>query len=317
MSLDDQHARDHPQGKSAVTNRQIECMWLRHFGSRQRQRCSRTGDEVIDAMSRTTHVARLDPGADRFLTFFRKALRGSGACFPIMAVFGVVSSAVAQQGSLPALERIDRDRLCVTNGVVSALPGGRLAIETPSSRAIVQAGTGKAADQIAEIQFQYLGPSQSSKPLASGELRRQIGLKLQAEDSCNLIYAMWHIEPDARVAVSIKQNPGRHTHEQCGAHGYINFKSQDGAIPPPLRPEEAHVLRAELHGKTLTVTADGKVAWQGSFGSERGLPVGPPGFRTDNARFTLEYFTAFPPRSRPPALQASPGQRPCVISEGD
>jgi hypothetical protein len=52
------------------------------------------------------------------------------------------------------------------------------------------------------------------KPLASGELRRQIGLKLQAEDTCNLIYAIWHIEPDAMVAVSVKRNAGMHTHEQ-------------------------------------------------------------------------------------------------------
>jgi len=233
-----------------------------------------------------------------------------------LAVLGFASSAVAQKGSLPALQQIDRDRLCVTNGVVSAAAGGRLAVETPSSRAIVQAGTGNAADQTAEVQFQYLGPSQDSRPLASGELRRQIGLKLQAEDSCNLIYAMWHIEPDARVAVSIKQNPGQHTHQQCGARGYTNFKSQDGAALPPIRPGEAHVLRAELRGRELTVTADGKVAWQGSLGSATALPAGPPGFRTDNARFAFEYLAAVPARPRS-AQQPPPGRGQCVISEGD
>jgi hypothetical protein len=232
----------------------------------------------------------------------------------ILAVLGSAPSAVAQKASPPALERIDRGRLCVTNGVVSPLAGGRLAIETPSSRAIVQTGAGNAADQVAEIHFQYLGPSQDTKPLASGELRRQIGLKLQAADTCNLIYAMWHIEPDVRVAVSIKRNPGQHAHEQCGAHGYINLKSQDGAAAvPPIRAREVHTLRAELRGKELTVTADGKIAWQGSLGSETALPVGPPGFRTDNARFALEYFAAAPTRSQP----ALPGQGQCVISEGD
>ena len=171
-----------------------------------------------------------------------------------MAAFGFASSAVAQKGPLPALQRIDRDRLCVTNGAVSALPDGRLTIETPSSRAIVQAGTGNAGDQIAEIHFQYLGPSQDTRPLASGELRRQIGLKLKAEDSCNLIYAMWRIEPEAKVAVSIKQNPAQHSHEQCGARGYINFKSQVGAVLPPMLPGEAHVLRAELRGKAAAAS---------------------------------------------------------------
>ncbi len=150
--------------------------------------------------------------------------------------------------------------------------------------------------------------------MASGELRRQIGLKLEAADTCNLIYAMWHIAPDARVAVSIKRNPGQHTHKQCGAHGYINLKSPDSAAaPPPIRAGDAHTLRAELRGKELTVTADGKVVWQGSLGSETALPVGPPGFRTDNARFWLEYFAAAPTRSQP----ALPGQGQCVISEGD
>jgi hypothetical protein len=269
----------------------------------------------------TFHVSRMfegmNRGAGRFLNFFLSALRCSFAWFPVIAALGLASSAVAQKGSSPALQRIDRDRLCVTSGVVSALAGGWLSIETPRSRAIVQVGTGDAGDQIAEIHFQYLGPSQDSRPLASGELRRQIGLKLQAADGCNLIYAMWHIEPDTRVAVSIKQNPGQHTHEQCGARGYINFKSQVAAVLPPIRPGEAHVLRAELRGKELTVTADGKVAWRGSLGSETALPVGPPGFRTDNARFTLEYFAAAPPQPRPSAQpgRASPSQ--CIVTEGD
>ena len=235
------------------------------------------------------------------------------AALAVMTVFGFASSAVAQQASLPVLERIDRDRLCVTNGAVSVLADGRLAIETPSSRAVVQAGTENGADQTAEIRFRYLGPSRDSRPLASGELRRQIGLKLQAEDGCNLIYAMWRIEPEAKVAVSIKRNAGLHTSQQCGARGYVNFKSQDRSGPLPIRPGEAHTLRAELHGKDLTVTADGKVAWQGPLASETGLTVGPPGFRTDNARFTFEYFAAVPSRTGAP-----PGGRgQCVVSEGD
>jgi hypothetical protein len=238
-----------------------------------------------------------------------------GAAFGILIVLGSAPAAVAQKAA-PALERIDRGRLCVTNGVVSPAAGGRLAIETPSSRAVVQTAAGNAADQIAEIHFQYLGPSRDTKPLASGELRRQIGLKLQAADTCNLIYAMWHIEPDARVAVSIKRNPGQHTHEQCGAHGYINLKPQGGAAAPPaINAGEAHTLRAELHGQELTVTADGKIAWHGSLGSETTLPVGPPGFRTDNARFAIEYFAAAPARSQ--SASAPPGPAQCVISEGD
>jgi len=239
-------------------------------------------------------------------------MRRSHPVLAAVLALGLPHGAVAQK-SAPALQRIERDRLCVTNGAVTGSPGGRLAIDTPSSRGFVQAGTERdAADQMAEIRFQYLGPSQDVKPLASGELRRQIGLKLRAQDSCNLIYAMWRIEPAERIAISLKRNAGLHSHEQCGVQGYVNFKPQEEA--PPLRPGEAHVLRAELRGRDLMVLADGKVAWQGSLGSTP-LPVGPPGFRTDNARFTLEYLTDAASGSRRAAPRASPGA--CVMSEGD
>jgi hypothetical protein len=70
-------------------------------------------------------------------------------------------------------------------------------------------------------------------------------------------------------------------------------------------------------GNDLTVTADGKVGWQGPLASEAALTVGPPGFRTDNARITFEYFASAPTRSGPPAQQVPLGQGQCVISEGD
>jgi hypothetical protein len=172
-----------------------------------------------------------------------RPLWASGAC---LAVCGWASAVVAQQG--PPLQRIARERLCVTNGAVSVLASGRLVIDTPSSRAFVQAAATNTVDQIAEIRFQYLGPSQESKLLSSGELRRQIGLKLRAADSCNLIYAMWHIEPDTRVTASIKQNLTLHAHEQCGARGYLYFKSQTGDAP--IHPGEADTLRPNFTTRT-------------------------------------------------------------------
>jgi hypothetical protein len=234
-------------------------------------------------------------------------------CSVRLCVIALCVSPATAQKSAPALQPVDRDRLCVTNGAVSALGGGRLSVTTPSSRAIVQSGTDNAADQTAELRFQYLGPSADDKPLASGELRRQIGLKLRAQDTCNLVYAMWHIAPDARIAVSIKRNVGMSTHQQCGAHGYINLSAQ--GVPPPIRPGEAHVLRAELHGNDLTVVADGKAAWQGSLG-DTPLPIGPPGFRTDNAQFAFGYFVAAPTASRA-APRTPPARGACVQSEGD
>ncbi len=175
----------------------------------------------------------------------------------------------------------------MTNGAVIALRDGALAIDTPSSRAVVRNAAVNAADQAAEIRFRYLGPSQTDKPLASGELRRQIGLKLRAADSCNVVYVMWHIAPDAKIAVSVKRNAA-HSHAQCGVHGYEAIAAQRQTAPRPIQEGETRTLRAELRGRTLTVMADGKLVWQGELTGR--LPAGPPGFRTDNARFVLEYL---------------------------
>jgi hypothetical protein len=231
----------------------------------------------------------------------------------VLAIFLPGGLAWSDSGS--PLRQINRDGLCVTNGAVAMLPGGRLGIATPSSRAVVAVAAGNAADQVAEVRFRYLGPSQTSKPLASGELRRQIGLKLRAQDTCNLIYAMWHIEPDAAVAVSVKHNAGMNTHAQCGAGGYVNFKAQ--VALPPIRPGESHVLRAALHGHDLTVSADGKLAWQGALANELTPLDGPPGLRTDNARFELEYYTDSVAPSLAPALRPPSGPGRCEMSEGD
>jgi hypothetical protein len=203
-----------------------------------------------------------------------------------------VSVALAQGASAapPAVEAaaqpVGLSQLCVTNGEIEASPDGWLSIQTPSSRAFVRAGGGQAP----EIRFPYLGPSAASKPLASGEMRRQIGLKLHAQDTCNLVYAMWHIEPDTKVWVLVKRNPGESTHAQCGAHGYVRIRPRKSVEPPPLRPGEEHSLRAELRGDELTVRADGRVVWEGALGGQAADIDGPVGLRTDNAAFQFQYY---------------------------
>jgi len=189
-----------------------------------------------------------------------------------------------------SLQRIGADSLCVTNGTIRSLPDGRLAIDSASSRAVVR----KVTTQTAEIRFHYLGPSAASKPLASGELRRQIGIKLRAQDTCNLLYAMWHIEPDSRIAVSIKRNPDQHTHAECDAHGYRNIKPLLSKNLPPILAGEVHQFRAGLRGTTLTLTADSKVVWEGDVSDQALQFDGPVGLRTDNARFEFEFFAGAP-----------------------
>jgi hypothetical protein len=240
----------------------------------------------------------------RFARFRRRSQATRVTLAVIVAV--AFSTTASVQGSASSFSHIDRSDLCVTNGAVSTEANGELAINTPSSRAVLRFWSEPAA----EIRFRYLGRTEASKPLASGELRRQIGLKLRAEDTCNLLYVMWHIEPDSRIAVSVKRNPGQHSHAQCDAHGYTNIRSGRGAAVPAIRAGESHTLRAELHGTDLLVVADGLEVWEGSVGDTVKEFDGPLGFRTDNARFVLDYFA----RSVRKGEQIS---GPCKPSPGD
>jgi hypothetical protein len=203
-----------------------------------------------------------------------------------------------------ALRPVNLSDICVTNGEIRTGPDGRLQINSPSSRAVLSFRSQPAA----EIRFTYLGSSAQSKPLASGELRRQIGIKLRAENTCNLIYVMWHIEPDSRVAVSIKRNPGMSAHDECHAGGYINLEQTGAAEPPKIAVGQTHVLRAEMRGATLVVRADGVEAWRGDLGPVIASFDGPIGLRTDNARFAFDYLGGIAkPGSATPVCLQTPG----------
>ena len=210
--------------------------------------------------------------------------------YTLTTVCLLAACAVAQSTSVPVARR----DLCVTNGVISETGTGAMLIESASSRAIAPNTDGRSA----ELRFRYLGRSADTKPLASGELRQQIGLKLRSMNQCNLLYVMWHIEPDSKLAVLIKSNPGQHTHGECGARGYATIKSATDVRPPKPVAGEWHVLRAELKGMELTVTADGAAAWRGTLPQTLLSIDGPAGIRSDNARFAFTLSAgAVPARS--------------------
>jgi hypothetical protein len=144
----------------------------------------------------------------------------------------------------------------------------------------------------AEARFRYLGPSEVDTPLASGEIRRQIGLKLRAHDTCNTIYAMWHIAPTTGLEISVKSNPGQSRHEECTDNGYT-------FLPPTFRREVArievdstHTLRAGITGNQLRVYADGELAWTSELPSTAMALHGPVGVRADNGKFELQLRVA-------------------------
>jgi len=196
------------------------------------------------------------------------------------------------KGFVLPLTPLKLSHLRVTSGAIRESPMGLLVVESPSMRA---EATMPTSDQ-AELRFLYLGPTTEVAPLASGELRRQVGLKLRAQDTCNVLYVMWHIEPDQRLAVSVKRNPGKSLHSQCGDRGYTNLQPRTARPLPSLEVGSTHALRAAMREDRLVVFIDQQWVWEGPL-SEQALSLhGPVGLRSDNVRFDFELFIAEPLR---------------------
>jgi hypothetical protein len=189
----------------------------------------------------------------------------------------------------------------VTEGAVEDAPGRRLSVHVAKMRAYVNSYT----EPVAEVRFTYRGSTANETPLASGEMRRQIGLKLRAQDACNLVYVMWRIEPEAKLVVSVKSNPGQHTSAQCTNHGYQNIKPRHVSPLPTLSVGETHTLRAEMNGDEMKVFADRSLVWEGAVGQEALAFDGPIGIRSDNAAFEMDLRSGQPIRSQSPGCRAA------------
>jgi hypothetical protein len=135
-------------------------------------------------------------------------------------------------------------------------------VSVPKMRAYVNAFT----SQLVEAHFTFLGSTGNEARLGSGELRRQFGLKLRAQDACNLVDAMWRIEPESKLVVSVKSNPGQHTSAECGNRGYRNIKPRRSTPVPVLHSGDTHDLRAEINADEMKVFADNQIVWEGLLG---------------------------------------------------
>jgi hypothetical protein len=194
---------------------------------------------------------------------------------------------------------VSKANLCITEGAIEELPGQRLSVNVAKMRAYVNAYT----QPLAEVRFTYLGGTPNEAPLASGEMRRQFGLKLRAQDACNLVYAMWRIEPESKLVVSVKNNPAQHTSAQCGNRGYQNIKPSRSTPVPTLNPGDTHTLRAEMNGAEMRVFADRSLVWEGSVGPDALAFDGPVGIRSDNARLQIDLETGAPVKQQPPGCR--------------
>jgi hypothetical protein len=179
------------------------------------------------------------------------------------------------------MQPISRAQIVVTTGAITLSLSGSLTVESSKMRAVVA----HATEPRGALWFHYLGPTRDAAPLDDGEVRTQIGLKLRAQDGCNLVYVMWRIAPEAKLVVSIKHNPGMRMHAECGARGYRNVAPAWERRVPRVTPGDDHLLHADLQRDQLVVYLDGVATWKGTLGAEALGFDGPIGLRSDNARF--------------------------------
>lgn len=173
--------------------------------------------------------------------------------------------------------------LCVTKG---ALSDG--AVAEPTMRGYALGAGGDAA----ALTFTYRGETFETRELAGGQARRQIGLKLRAQDSCNVIYVMWRLDPVPKLDVSVKFNPLQQHHEECGANGYTKVKPHKKSFVPPFEYGKTHTLRAEIVGDELYAWIDDELRWQGTLPETARAIRGPAGVRSDNVKFDLVALAA-------------------------
>src|SRR5271155_1094814 len=228
-------------------------------------------------------------------------------CTWVLIFLNALSLGAGAESPRTSLRPVSRASLCVTEGTIEQLPGERLSVSVPKMRAYVN----ELTPQIVEAQFIYLGSTGNEARLGSGELRRQFGLKLRAQDACNLVYAMWRIEPESKLFVSVKSNPGQHNSAECANHGYGNIKPLHSKPLSALQPGATHDLRAQMNGEELKVFADNALVWEGNVGGAAASFHGPVGMRSDNARLELEVRAPQSPAlpsNRDPGCRTGPGE---------
>ncbi len=179
---------------------------------------------------------------------------------------------------------IPRGSLCVTEGAVDSQQGDRFSVDTAKMRAYVNGWTSQAI----EAHFTYLGPTVEESRLGSGDIRRQFGLKLRAQNACNLVYVMWRFEPQSKIVVSVKKNPGETTSAECGNRGYRNIRANHSRSAPAVHQGDTHDVDAEMQGTELKVTVDGNEVWDGDVGPVAAGLKGPVGIRSDNVRLAFD-----------------------------
>jgi hypothetical protein len=219
-----------------------------------------------------------------------------------LALAGCSSSRIeaAPRGHKPTLDvaPIATESLCVTKGAMTDA-----SITEPTMRGYAPGFGGDAA----ALTFTYRGETFETRELAGGEARRQIGLKLRAQDSCNVVYVMWRLDPKPKLDVSVKFNVHEKTHEECGADGYTKVRPHKKSFVPAFEYGKTHTLRAEIVGDELFAWIDDQLLFQGTLPQTARMIRGPAGVRSDNIKFDLVALAAPKGEGSAPACKREGG----------
>lgn len=180
-----------------------------------------------------------------------------------------------------ALDAVQQNRVVGMSSILKVTSGGPLGsfyhVTTPTMRCEI----GTSTPNIVTLDWAYFGTTAEPGLLDSGILRRQIGLKLRAANPCNLLYVMREVDPEPRIFVQVKSNPGKRTSEECGSEGYVTL----GAAKVPSRVLSK--LQVKFVGDLLDVYEGGVQVLSVDL-SQIKLPKGGYGVRSDSGRFVFK-----------------------------
>lgn len=240
--------------------------------------------------------------------FWPSEARKSGAFDPLTAMsllLAVACSSCPEAGAPPAARRTDAgspstlahdmptralplEQLHTTLGRLEWT--GQVWVHTgPKLRATFPRSRGDSA----ALRFKYLGGTRETVALKSGQTRRQLGLKLRARDSCNVLYVMWRFDTEGIVVQSKSNRVSRH--EECGNDGYHTLRPYWAIPVEPPEPNSTHELAARIDAAGVEVSVDSRVVLRANLHPGFVPATGEAGFRSDNVRFELRAFIAVVP----------------------
>lgn len=133
--------------------------------------------------------------------------------------------------------------LVTTSGEINITKSGAFLTNlVPTMRAYSSNSDG----DVALLRFRYRGETEVVNKLASGAIRQQVGLKLRATDTCNVLYVVWQIYPKEQITIARKDNEGMTRHSECGATGYVNIKKYPVPESLTARSMTTRYLAAEI-----------------------------------------------------------------------